>query len=105
MSEKRRGRPKKGEDEILQTCTVRLKPEIIAELKDLSEKTDRSVANTMRRIIETFIADYKKRENVDADEEKDNPSDYILMGPGSRIELSSDNTHTGLTERRTIHRG
>ena len=80
---------KKGEDEVLQTCTVRLKPEIIAELKEVSEKTDRSVANTMRRIIETFIADYKKRENIGDDEETDRSSDYILMEPSSRIELPS----------------
>ena len=89
MSKATRGRPKKDKDEVLRTCSLRLRPELLEEIQEIAEKTDRSVAQTMRRIIETFLPDYKHRENIGDDEDDKDPSDYILTTPRNKIEVSS----------------
>ena len=53
--------------ERLETCSLRLRSGLLAELREISERTDRSLANTMRRIIESSFADYKKAEGIELD--------------------------------------
>ena len=88
MSEPIRGRPKKEKDEVMKTCSLRLPPQVLEELREVAEQTDRTVGQTMRRIIETFLADYKQSERIDTDDDKD-PSDYILALPEKGIEVPS----------------
>ena len=64
MSEPIRGRPKKEKDEVMKVCSLRLPPQVLEELREVAEQTDRTVGQTMRRIIETFLADYKQRERI-----------------------------------------
>lgn len=46
MTTKKGGRPKKQEGEVLKTCSVRLRPELLEEIREFSEQTDRLVGNT-----------------------------------------------------------
>ena len=48
----------------MKVCSLRLPPQVLEELREVAEQTDRTVGQTMRRIIETFLADYKQRERI-----------------------------------------
>ena len=51
----------------MKVCSLRLPPQVLEELREVAEQTDRTVGQTMRRIIETFLADYKQSERIDTD--------------------------------------
>ena len=89
MSEPIRGRLKKEKDEVMKVCSLRLPPQVLEELREVAEQTDRTVGQTMRRIIETFLADYKHSERIDTDDDDKDPSDYILALPEKGIEVTS----------------
>ena len=89
MSKAAKGRPKKNEEDVLKPCSLRLHPKLIAELNEVAEQTDRSLAQTMRRILESYLADYKQREFTDTDEEDKDPSNYILTPTHNQIQVSS----------------
>lgn len=73
----------------MKTCSLRLPPQVLEELHEIAEQTDRTVGQTMRRIIETFLADYEQRERIDMDDDDKDPSDYILALPDKGIEVTS----------------
>lgn len=63
----------------LENCSLRLRSELIAELRDISEQTDRSLANTMRRIIESSIGDYKRKEGIGIGKDDDEDSEKFIL--------------------------
>ena len=73
----------------MKVCSLRLPPQVLEELREVAEQTDRTVGQTMRRIIETFLADYEHSERMDTDDDDKDPSDYILALPEKGIEVTS----------------